>query len=119
MNGASEEAPFAPRGIADLLLPDGQPVGAPGSLDVIRELPGGQHAAATLFEHLSKDGEDVTPPGHPGRLVQTPDGGYIGYRSSLRSGPPTIDVNIAGIAIRKLRYPGSWERWMRSPFLKA
>jgi hypothetical protein len=96
-----------PETISDLLLPGGQQVGASGSLDVIRELPGGQQAAEALFRRLTKDGTDVTPSGHPGLHVQMPDRGHIGYRPISRSGPPTIDVNVAGIAIRKLKFPGS------------
>ena len=107
MNGADDEAPATPEAIFDLLLPGGQPVGTSGSLDVIRELPGGKQAAEALFNLLTRDGADVTPPGHPGKLVRIPEGGHIGYRPTSRSGPPTIDVNVAGIAIRKLKFPGS------------
>jgi hypothetical protein len=92
---------------AELLEPGGRPIGRPGSSDAIRELPGGQAAAEELFERLSKDGIDVTPPGYPGRLVQILSGGYIGYRPKAKSGLPTIDVNIPDTKIRKLKFAGN------------
>jgi hypothetical protein len=99
--------PVSPDAISELLLPDGRPIGDRGSLDVIRQLPGGQDVARSLFDRLSEGGTDVTPPGYRGKLVQIPGRGHIGFRPTSRSGPPTIDVNIAGIAIRKLKFRGS------------
>jgi hypothetical protein len=107
VSASDEEAPVPPEAISNLLLPNGQPVGNRGSHDAIRELTEGPEAAEALFERLSDGGMDVTPLGHRGKLVQIPGGGHIGYRPTSRSGPPTIDVNIPGIAIRKLKFRGS------------
>lgn len=104
MSSGAEEQRVTRKAISDLLLPGGQPVGNRGRLDVIRELSGAQEAAEVLFEQLREGGTDVTPPGHRGKLVQMPGGGHIGYRPTSRSGPPTIDLNIAGVAIRKLKF---------------
>ena len=50
----------------------------------------------------------MTPPGHRGTLVRTPDGGYIGYRPQSKSGPPTIDVKMPGYEarMRELKFLG-------------
>jgi hypothetical protein len=89
---------------ADLLLPGGIPLGAQGSKPGIREVPGGVQAAQDLFNQLSQGGKDITPPGYSGNLVELPTGGIVGFRPSSRSGPPTIDVNIPGIPIRKIKF---------------
>jgi hypothetical protein len=61
-------------------------------------------AASDLFNELSQGGKDITPPGYSGKLVQLPTGGTIGFRPSSQSGPPTIDLNIPGIAIEKIKF---------------
>jgi hypothetical protein len=65
---------------ASILFPGDQPIGLAGTSEPIRELSGGRQAAEELFKRLTQGGEDVTPPDHPGTLVQAPDGSYIGYR---------------------------------------
>ena len=80
-------------------------LGRAGSSSSIRVAEGGASAAEKLFGKLSKGGVDVTPPGHPGKLVRLPDGGFVGYRGVSKSGPPTIDVNIPGIDVRKIKFP--------------
>lgn len=90
---------------ADVLKPNGQNVGVPGSRPDIRVLPGGEKEARDLFDRLTQRGEDITPPGHPGQMIKTPDGSIIGYRSKSKSGPPTIDVNVKGLETRKLKFP--------------
>ena len=80
-------------------------LGRAGSSSSIRVADGGASAAEKLFGKLSKGGVDVTPPGHPGKLVRLPDGGFVGYRGVSKSGPPTIDVNIPGIDVRKIKFP--------------
>ncbi len=62
--------------------------------------------ARELFDRLTKGGTDVTPPGHPGKVIRMPDGSAISYRPTSKSGPPTIDVTITGLSIRKLKFPG-------------
>ena len=90
---------------ADVLKPGGQLVGKPGSDKTIRELPGGQAAAEELFDRLSKGGKDIAPPRYPGRRVRLPNGDEIEYRPASTSGPPTIDVEIAGVSIRNIKFP--------------
>jgi hypothetical protein len=90
----------------DILAPGGQPIGKPGGSEKIRELPGGRNAAGQLFRRLAIGGTDVTPPRYPGTLVQTSNGGYIGYRPQSKSGPPTIDVNQPGLPIDELKFLG-------------
>ncbi|NHA16184.1 RHS repeat-associated core domain-containing protein [Thioalkalivibrio sp. XN279] len=80
-------------------------LGRAGSRSSIRVAEGGASAAEKLFGKLSKGGVDVTPAGHPGKLVRRPDGGFVGYRGVSKSGPPTIDVNIPGIDVRKIKFP--------------
>jgi hypothetical protein len=91
---------------ADVLKPDGRLVGQAGSGPKIRELPGGKPAAEELFDRLTKGGTNISPPGYPGKLVRLPNGDTIGYRPTSKSGPPTIDVDIAGVGKRKLKFPG-------------
>lgn len=88
----------------DILQPGGLPIGTAGSRPRIREIPGGPQDAADLFNQLAQGGKDITPPGHPGKLVELPGGGIVGLRPQSKSGPPTIDVNIDGIAIDKIKF---------------
>ena len=88
----------------DLLLPGGTPIGTPGSSPDIREVGGGLAAATQLFDDLTQSGNDVTPAGYPGKLVELPAGGFIGLRPALTSGPPTLDVNVPGVPIRKVKF---------------
>lgn len=57
-----------------------------------------------MFDKLAEGGRDVTPEGHRGKLVQLPDGSYVGLRPNSKSGPPTVDVNIPGVDIEKLKF---------------
>ena len=47
----------------------------------------------------------MTPTGHPGKLVRLPDGGFEGIRGASKSGPLTVDLNISGITVRKIKFP--------------
>ncbi len=89
---------------ADVLKPEGRLVGQAGSSADIRELPGGEQAAEEMFDRLTKSGSDITPPRYPGKRVRLPNGDTIGYRSKSTSGPPTIDVDVAGVGIEKLKF---------------
>lgn len=80
-------------------------LGRAGSKSSIRVAEGGSSAAEKLFGKLSKGGVDVTPAGHPGKLVRLPDGGTVGFRGVSKSGPPTIDVNIPGVSVEKIKFP--------------
>jgi RHS repeat-associated protein len=89
----------------DILMPGGSPVGSPGGKPTIRELPGGQPAAQDLFDQLAQRGTDVTPAKYPGKMVELPGGDWVGLRPVSKSGPPTIDTNIKGIPITKIKFP--------------
>lgn len=87
-----------------LLMPGGTPIGTAGSRPEIRELPGGISEAQELFDELTDGGTDATPRGYPGKLRSLPGGGSVGLRPASKSGPPTIDVNIQGINIDKIKF---------------
>lgn len=92
---------------SELLAPGGNPIGQPGTSPEIRVLPGGPADAQELFGQLTQGGKVVTPPGHPGTLVQLPDnGGFVGLRPKSKSGPPTIDVNVPGLkgVVEKIKF---------------
>jgi hypothetical protein len=60
-----------------------------------------------MFDQLTlgRGGNEVTPPGHKGRLVVLPDGSYIGYRPTSTSGGPVIDIRIPGFyQVSKIHY---------------
>lgn len=89
-------------------MPGGKPLGkkgtGPRASAKIREVPGGRTEAERVFQELSQGGTDITPPGHPGRLIELPGGrGKIGYRPASKSGPPTIDVRV--VDLRGQRIP--------------
>lgn len=88
----------------DLLMPKGIPIGAKGSKASIREVLGGQKAADDLFDGLTVGGKPVTVPTYPGKLVDLPGGGRVGLRPKSKSGEPTIDVDIPGIKIKKIKF---------------
>jgi hypothetical protein len=85
-------------------MPDGKPIGTRGSSSAIREVPGGVREARQMFDELAAGGRDVTPPGHPGKLVELPGGGRVGFRPSSKSGPPTVDVKISDVPIKKVKF---------------
>ena len=89
---------------ADILLPGGAPLGTQGNSPDIREVTGGLVSATQLFDDLSQGGKDVTPAGYPGKLVELPGGGVVGLRPASKSGPPTLDINLPGIPIRKVKF---------------
>lgn len=87
-----------------ILMPGGQPVGVQGTRPTIRELPGGLAGAQAMFDELIQSGVPHAPPNYAGTAYQLRGGGWVGLRSSPRSGPPTIDVNIPGIPIQKIKF---------------
>lgn len=88
----------------DLLMPKGKPIGTKGSKGSIREVPGGQKAADDLFDDLTAGGTPVVVPKYPGKMVDLPGGGRVGVRPKSKSGGPTIDVDIPGIPIKKIKF---------------
>jgi hypothetical protein len=85
-------------------MPKGKPIGTKGSKASIREVPGGQKAADDLFDDLTVGGKPVVSPNYPGKLVDLPGGGRVGLRPKSKSGEPTIDINIPGIPIKKIKF---------------
>jgi len=90
----------------DILMPGGKPIGIPGPGRRVREVAGGQQEADELFNILTQGGKPNTPMGYPGLASDLPGGGWIGIRPVSKSGPPTIDLNIPGIPIRKIKFAG-------------
>jgi hypothetical protein len=92
----------------DLLFPGGVPIGTPGGKaknnQYIREVPGGPKEASDLFDELAKGGTPKTPATYPGIGAEVVGGGWVGLRPVSKSGPPTIDVDIPGIPIKKLKF---------------
>lgn len=87
----------------NVLMPDGSPLGLPGSSFDIREFPGGLTDAQDMFDDLVKGATRDTGSSHP-NLFRLPSGGTIGFRPKSKTGAPTIDVNIPGIPIRKIKF---------------
>lgn len=99
-----EGKPLSTRSPDEILMPGGSPIGARGRKFEIRELSGGADDADQLFGELTEGGTNVTPPGYPGKLYELPGGGRVGLRAHSKSGQPTIDVNIPGVPIKKLKF---------------
>lgn len=90
----------------DLLLPGGKPIGNPGPGRQVREISGGAKEADELFSQLTQGGTAKTPSGYPGKGFELAGGGWVGVRPKSKSGPPTIDVNVPGMPIRKIKFVG-------------
>lgn len=92
-------------------MPDGKPIGLPGTAKEIRNVPGGLVAAEEMFEELASLGNKVERIDYPGQTAFLPTIGEIGFRpvSVKGEGEPTIDVNaiVAGVEIQKLKFVGS------------
>jgi hypothetical protein len=97
----SSSTPPSPK---DLLMPKGKPIGAKGSKASIREVPGGQKAADDLFDDLTVGGKPVVVPTYPGKMVDLPGVGRVGLRPKAKSGEPTIDVDMPGIPVKKIKF---------------
>ena len=75
-----------------------------GSKPSIREVPGGQQAADEFFERLTVGGIPMITPSYPGEMVDLPGGGRVGLRPISDSGEPTVDIDIEGIPIKKIKF---------------
>jgi len=98
--------PNGSRSASDILMPGGQQVGRPGTSAGIRRVNGGLKAAQEMFDELAAGGKDVTPPGHPGKLVELPNGGRVGLRpvSGSTDKSPSLDVKIPNIPVIKIHF---------------
>jgi hypothetical protein len=103
---SSGTTPPGPRSLADILTPEGQPLGRPGASPGIRRMNGGLAEAERVFAELTAGAKDVTPPGYPGKLFELPNGGRVGLRpiSSSADKSPSIDVNIPDNPVRKIHF---------------
>jgi len=84
-------------------MPKGQPIGTPGSKPSIREMRGGKKAADDLFDDLTDGAKLAKVPSYPGKMFDLPSG-RVGLRPKSKSGAPTIDVDIPGIPIKKIKF---------------
>jgi hypothetical protein len=85
-------------------MPGGSPVGTPGPGRKVREVGGGKQAADKMFDELIKGGTQNNPVGYPGQGYDLVGGGWVGLRPTSKTGEPTIDVNIPGIPLRKIKF---------------
>ena len=95
------------RTIESMLMPGGNVIGNAGSQAAIREISGGLSDAQSFFNQLSSGGETVSATTYPGTLVRLPNGGTVGIRTTMSNSPgtaATIDVNIPGIPITKIKF---------------
>jgi hypothetical protein len=77
-------------------------IGKPGSQGV-RDLEGGQLEAESLFNRLCTGATKIDKPTYDGTMYQLRNGGTVGLRMSEKYGP-TIDVNIPGVAFKKIHF---------------
>lgn len=93
--------------VSNRLAPGGVPIGSPGSDPTIRELPGGASAAENLFNELITGLTPDTETDYRGTAYRLPNGGFIGYRTMSKSGPPAIDIHIDPLedVIDQLKFP--------------
>jgi hypothetical protein len=97
----SEPTPPSPE---QILMPSGRPVGVAGPGRKVRIVQGDQKTAEDMFADLSFEGKLNTPPGYPGKGFDLPSGGWVGLRPTSKSGEPTIDIDIPGIPLRKIKF---------------
>lgn len=103
LNTAIEAA--AIKRVTDKLMPNGVPIGLPGSSARIRQLPGDLQAAKDLFEYLRVGGQLVERPDLEGLLVRLPgNAGFITFRMTSRSNSPALDVNVPGIPFKRIHF---------------
>jgi len=92
--------------VDDLLRPGGSLIGKAGSDATIREITGGLPEAQAMFQQLTQGGKVVAQSAKLTR-VELPDGGFVQLRTVMSNSPTTaatIDVNIPGYSITKLKY---------------
>ena len=93
--------------VESVLMPGGNAIGNAGSQAAIREVSGSLSDAQSFFNQLSAGGEVVLDSTYPGTLVRLPNGGTVGIRTSMSESlgtAATIDVNIPGIPIKKIKF---------------
>jgi RHS repeat-associated protein len=93
--------------IEDLLRPRGSLIGKAGTDESIREPTGGLPDAQAMFEQLSQGGTVVEQTSTITRVELANNGGFVQLRTVMSRSPgtvATIDVNIPGLEITKLKF---------------
>ncbi|MFD1052418.1 hypothetical protein ACFQ1S_45955, partial [Kibdelosporangium lantanae] len=88
---------------ADILEPNGEPIGEPGRSPDVRVMDE-QQLEQTWQKLVDKYGPaevTETPKGNI-EYVRTPDGGRIQLRDFSKSGGKTIDINVDGVRTTKI-----------------
>jgi hypothetical protein len=96
------------RSIDDLLSPGGLTIGKAGTDNTIREITGGLPDAQTMFQQLSQGSSIVAQTPKLTRVELPNGGGFVQLRTVMSRKSPntvaTIDVDIPGFDITKLKY---------------
>ncbi len=93
------------RRLEELLKSGGEPLGVPArSGSKVRRVSEDPIEAAVLFSVLKALGRRANLPTYPGRRVEIPGLGYVGYRLSSKSGEPTIDVSVSIDGLRNVKF---------------
>lgn len=95
--------------VEELLKPGGEVIGIrPRQRTLVRRVVVSSPAeeARELFEQLAGLGKEAatgepTRGSRPGRLVEIPDLGYVGYREAPT---PTVDVNVSIEGLRNVKF---------------
>ncbi|MCP2237482.1 hypothetical protein LY41_003321 [Prauserella halophila] len=104
--GTSEAATDGASSVGDILRPGGVTIGKAGTDDTIREITGGLGEAQAMFQQLSHGGAVVAQTSKLTRVELPSGGGFVQLRREMSRSPntaATIDVNIPGLDIRKLK----------------
>jgi len=104
---ATESAGAAGSSIEDLLKPGGSLIGKAGTDETIRELTGGLPDAQAMFQQLGQGGRVVEQTSTITRVELANNGGFVQLRTVMSRSPgtaATIDVNIPGLDITKLKF---------------
>lgn len=92
------------RRIENILRPGGEYIGVQGTGRGIRVVRGGEGAAEEMFERILEVGESFRSSTYGGTLVRLSEVGFVGYRPPEESKPATLDVNIAGMRIKEIKF---------------
>jgi len=93
--------------ISEILMPGGRSIGFAGSTSSIREVVGGVAEGQVLFNRLARGGTRIRRNDYPGTFVRLPGGGTIGFRTVMsrsERSAATIDINVPGVPIRKIKF---------------
>lgn len=87
-------------------MPNGKPIGTPGSSPRIREVQGTLDDALNMLVDLAGNAPQHTG-SYKGIGVDLPNGGFAGVRNIMTNSPGTnanLDVKIPGIPIDKIKF---------------